>query len=132
MPSSTAVTPLSASHRLAGAARMWDDSSENETRRHLGAAFPISDHRSFGSGDPAVFELDDPVPVFRVFLGVRHLNDRRALAVQFLEQFHYFTALARVQVARGLVGENELRPRDHRPSHAHELLLSTRKLPRIK
>ena len=28
---------------------MWDDSSENETRRHLGAAFPISDHRSFGA-----------------------------------------------------------------------------------
>ena len=56
------------------------------------------------------------------------LNDGGALIVQLLEEVHDLLALTRVQVARGLVGQNQLRLGDNGPRHSHELLLSARKL----
>ena len=51
----------------------------------------------------------NPVPERRIRFRVRHLNDGRARLVQFLEHFHDFLGLARMQVA-GLLGckENEI------------------------
>src|SRR5262245_347156 len=92
----------------------------------------LAPNSTFGPGDPPVFELDDPIAVRRIRLRVRHLNDRGVRLIQLLEQFHDLAALARVQVARGLVGENELWFRDHRARDTNELLLSTRELPRIE
>jgi hypothetical protein len=54
---------------------------------------------------------------------VGDLDDRRALAVELLEQVHDRLALARVQVAGGLVCQQKLRIRDHRPGDADQLLL---------
>src|SRR6185503_6326309 len=63
-------------------------------------------HCAFGSRNPAVLQLDSPVAEFGIFLGVRHLDDRRAAVIELLEQLHDLATLARVQVARGLVGEH--------------------------
>src|SRR6266536_3158871 len=78
--------------------------------------------------DPAVAQVDDAVPVTRVHVGVRHLDDRRALVVEAPEQLHDLAALVGVQVAGGLVGEAHLRARHHRARHAHELLLASGEL----
>src|SRR2546425_7676940 len=44
--------------------------------------------RSASVRDPPVGHLDDPPPVRRVHVGVRHLHDRGALVVEPLEQLH--------------------------------------------
>src|SRR3954462_2800761 len=82
--------------------------------------------RTFASRDPAVFQLDDSIAELRVLFGVRDLDDRRAFVVQLLEQLHDLAALARVQVAGGFVGQNELGLGDHGPRDADELLLTAR------
>src|SRR5438128_925327 len=58
--------------------------------------------------DPAVGELDDPVAVGGVGLGVRDLDDGRAGGVEPLEELHDLAPLAGMEVARRLVGEDEL------------------------
>ena len=50
----------------------------------------------------------------------------------FLNSSMISLALARVQVAGRLVGENDLRVRDHRARHGDELLLAARELVRIE
>src|SRR5207253_9483101 len=82
--------------------------------------------------NPAVFELHDPIAVGGVCLGVRDLNDGRAGLVEPLEHFHDLFALARMQIARGLVSQNQFRIRDHSASNANELLLASGKLWRIQ
>src|SRR5262245_19335210 len=78
--------------------------------------------------DPAVLHLDDPVSIAGVRLRVRDLDDGRALAVELREQLHDLLGLARVQVPRGLVREDDLRARHDGPGHRHELLLAAREL----
>src|SRR5438552_2035981 len=73
--------------------------------------------------DPPVPQLDDPMAVLGVFLRVRHLDDRRAGSVEALEQLHDLAPLTGVQIASRLVGENELRLRNHRPCDTDQLLL---------
>src|SRR5262245_37540584 len=82
--------------------------------------------------DPAVADLDDPVAVRRVDVGMGHLDDRRPRVVELLEQLHDVAPLIRVEVPRGLVGEDQLRLRDDGARDAHELLLAARELARIE
>src|SRR5690348_5226338 len=84
--------------------------------------FTSASNSPLGAGDPAVLELDDAIAVARVLFRVRHLNDRRALGVEALEQLHDLAALARVQVAGRLVGENQLRLGDHGARDTNKLL----------
>src|SRR5688572_18548906 len=83
-----------------------------------------------GGVQPAVLQLDDPVAVAGVLLRVRHLDDRGAFLVQLREELHDLPRLRRVEVAGGLVGEDQSRLRDHRARDAHELLLSAGELTR--
>src|SRR5947207_531467 len=48
--------------------------------------------------------------------------------VQLSEQFHDFAALTGVQIARRLVGQNDLRVRDDGPRDGDQLLLAAREL----
>src|SRR5438067_12084579 len=83
------------------------------------------------SYDESVAQLDDPIPVGRIHIRVRDLNDRGALAIQRLEHLHDLLPLIGVQVARRLVGQDQFSIRDHRARNADELLLPARKLARI-
>ena len=67
-----------------------------------------------------------------VGLRVRDLDDRRAGVVQLLEELHDLAALARVQVAGRLVGEDDLRVGDDRARDGDELLLAAGELVRIE
>src|SRR5215469_2963837 len=59
---------------------------------------------------------------------MRDLNDGRAGIVEPFEKLHDFVALRGVQVAGGLVGENQFRIHDHGASDTYELLLPAGKL----
>src|SRR6266849_5569700 len=76
-----------------------------------------------GLDDPAVRELNDAVAVSGPGIVVRDLDDGGALLVQMFQQVHDHFALARMQAAGGLVGENQLRIADHRARHRDKLLL---------
>src|ERR1700722_3386992 len=78
--------------------------------------------------DPAVGQLDDAIPVGGPFVVVGHLDDGGAVIVQLAQQIHNHLALAGVQAAGGLVGENELGTADHGAGHGHDLLLTSGKL----
>src|SRR5690349_12025324 len=80
--------------------------------------------------DPAVLEVDHAVGVERVLVGVRHLDDRRPLRVQGLEELDDLARLAGVQVARRLVGEEERGAGDDGAGDANELLLAAGELAR--
>src|SRR5437867_10283818 len=82
--------------------------------------------------NPAVAQLNDAFAVRSVFLRVRDLNDGHAVVIEFPKQLHDFFALARVQVSRRLVGEQQLRFGDDRTRNADQLLLSAGKLTRIQ
>ena len=72
------------------------------------------------------------MPEGRVLLRVRDLDDGRPLGIQLPEQLHDLAALRRMQVAGRLVGEDELRLRDHRARDTDELLLPAGELARIE
>src|ERR1044072_2788071 len=59
--------------------------------------------------DVAVAQLDDAIAERGVRFRVRHLDDRRALLVEALEQFHDLLALRGVQVDRRLVTQGDRR-----------------------
>src|ERR1700722_6338689 len=77
---------------------------------------------------PSVLQIDDAVAVGGVGFRVGDLHDGGALLIQPLEKLHDFFALAGMQVAGGLVRQNQLGARDHRARHGHKLLLATGKL----
>src|SRR6266849_1891956 len=77
---------------------------------------------------PAVLELNNSMTIHGVALRMRDLNDGGAPVVEALEELHDFIALRGVQVAGGLVGEDELGILDDRAGDAHELLLAAGKL----
>ncbi len=78
--------------------------------------------------DPAVEKVDDAVGVARVALRVGDHHDGGALVVQLGEQVHHLLAVLGVEVASGLVGEDELGVGDHGAGDGHALLLSAREL----
>src|SRR5713101_1343713 len=77
---------------------------------------------------PAVLELNKSMTIHGVALRMRDLNDGGAPVVEALEELHDFVALRGVEVAGGLVGEDELGILDDRASDANELLLAAGKL----
>src|SRR4051812_47149294 len=99
-----------------------------EARRQSEAATALA----IRSYNKAIAKLDNPIPIRRVHIGVRHLDDRPPLLVQTLEHLHDFFALIRVEIPRGFIRKNQLGVRDHRASNTHELLLTARELARIK
>ena len=78
--------------------------------------------------DVAVEEVDDAVGVARVALRVGDHHDGGALLVELGEQVHHLLAVLAVEVAGGLVGEDELGVGDHGAGDGHTLLLSARQL----
>ena len=60
------------------------------------------------------------------------LHDGRPLGVELREQLHDLAALAGVQVAGRLVGQNQLRLGDQGARHPDELLLAPRQLARVE
>src|SRR5215213_5677268 len=82
--------------------------------------------------DAAVLEDDDAVGVGRDVRLVRDEDERDAsLAVEALEDVHHLDRGARVERARRLVGEDELRVVDERARNRHALLLAARELVRV-
>ena len=60
---------------------------------------------------------------------VGHCQQRRAVGFDVLkQQFQDLSLVARIQVARCLVGEHQPRPRREGPGHGHALLLADREL----
>src|SRR6266567_2230828 len=82
--------------------------------------------------DPPVYKVYDSVPVSCPVLVMGHLNDRGSLVVQLLEQLHNLLALAGVQVACGLIRQDQLWVGDHRTCYRDKLLLATRELAGVK
>src|SRR5205085_5607333 len=74
----------------------------------------------------------DAVAAGGVLLGVSDLYDGRALVVEALEEFHYLAALARMEVAGGLVREYELRAVYDGARERDELLLTAGELIRVE
>src|SRR5216117_2376133 len=62
---------------------------------------------------PSIKQIDELVTVGRIDLGVGDLHDSCALVVQALEKLHDLSALTRVEIAGGLVGENQARIGDN-------------------
>ena len=56
-----------------------------------------------------VEEVDGALSAGGVFLGVCHHDDGGAFGVEFLEELHDLLSVLGVEVAGGLVGEDELR-----------------------
>ena len=79
--------------------------------------------------DPAVLERDDALSVERNIGLMRHHHDADAFfAIQPLEDRHDLDAGARIERARGFVGQNDLRIVDQAPRNRHALLLAAGKL----
>ena len=80
--------------------------------------------------DHAVAHVDDAVRGAGEILVVRHDDDRRAVAIHLREQLDHLGAGLRVELARGLVGEQELRRVGQRARDRDALLLAARQLRR--
>ena len=76
----------------------------------------------------SVEEVDDAVGVTGITLRVGDHHDGGALLVQLGEQIHHLLAILGVEVAGGLVGEDELGVGHHGTGDGHALLLSAREL----
>ena len=61
---------------------------------------------------------------------MRDLHDGHAFVIEFAKQLHDLFTLARVQISRGLVGEQKLRFSDDSARNANQLLLAAGKLTR--
>src|SRR5438132_10359162 len=57
--------------------------------------------------DPSVFQLDDAVTKRRIRFRVRYLNDSSSLLVQPAKQLHDLFGLAGMQIAGGLIRQNQ-------------------------
>jgi hypothetical protein len=67
-----------------------------------------------------------PEPRRRDIRLVRDDDDRDSLAAELLEDAHDIETRARVEVARGFVGQDQPRPRHERTGNGHALLLASR------
>ena len=61
-------------------------------------------------------------------LRVGHLDDRGPSFIELPEELHDFFRLIGVKIARGLIGQDELRFVDHRARYTYQLLLSAGQL----
>src|ERR1051325_505947 len=77
---------------------------------------------------PAVAKLDGLSAVGCPSFVMGHLNDGCPFLIQLLEQFHDLPALVRVQVAGGLISQNQSRFGDDGASDSDELLLAAGEL----
>src|SRR5438105_3557571 len=73
--------------------------------------------------DPPVEEMDLARRVSRVFRVVRDHADRRARCVELAKKRHHRVAVLRIEIAGGLVGEEDQRIAGHRARHGDALLL---------
>src|SRR5271165_4236687 len=78
--------------------------------------------------EPSVAELDNARAVLRVLFRVGYLDDGRALFIQPLEQLHDLLSLCGMQIAGGLIGQQQARLVNDRARDADQLLLATRQL----
>ena len=78
--------------------------------------------------DLAVEQVDRARCVGGVVLRVGYHYDGRALLVQFGQQIHDLFAVLRVEVAGGLIGEDQLRVRNDGAGDGDALLLTSGKL----
>src|SRR6185503_3130857 len=81
-------------------------------------------------GEPAVRQLDAAVGQQADAGRVRHRDHGVTLRVQLFEQRQHLALVRLVEVAGGLVGEQQPRLVDERARHAHALLLAARELGR--
>ena len=94
-------------------------------------ATPAAASRSTAVLDhPAVEEVDGAVGVAREARVVGDHADGRARAVQLAQQLHHRVAVLRVEVAGGLVGEQDRGLAHEGAGHRHALLLTARELAR--
>lgn len=63
--------------------------------------------------DLAVKQVDDAVGHFGIVGVMGHHDDSGTVLIELGEQTHHFGTVLRVEVTRGLVGEDELRTEDH-------------------
>ncbi len=78
--------------------------------------------------DPAVIEVQPPIGQTPRRFIVRHHHDRPPLRVKIAQQLEHDPLILRVEVARGLVREDDLRIVHQRPRDRHPLLFAARKL----
>src|SRR5882762_1337894 len=84
------------------------------------------------SYDPAVAQLNDPLPVRRIFLRMRHLDDCHSLFIQSSKQLHDFFALAGMQISSWLIRQQQFGRGNDSAGYPDELLLAAGELPRIQ
>src|SRR5437773_12333943 len=115
--------------------------SSGMTRSDRGTASHLANVRSRGlcsanwragrgvvSHNPSVLQLDNTAPIGGVSFRVRDLDDGCAGVIQPLEKLHDLFALCGVQIPSRLVGQDQLRTKDHRARHSDKLLLAAREL----
>src|SRR5262249_28394700 len=78
--------------------------------------------------EPAVGHVEGASSVGGVVCTVRHLDDGGAFGIETTEERHDFRRLLGVQVAGGLVGQEQAGLVDDGPGHPHQLLLSAGEL----
>src|SRR6202042_1459974 len=78
--------------------------------------------------DLAVAEANDPAGVVRDLALVRDQDDRPALVAEALEDRQHLPGRCRVEIARGLVGEDQRWVGHQRAGDRHTLLLAARQL----
>src|SRR5215471_717333 len=121
----TTVKPLAfSSNRSASTTSGWSSAT-----RMRGWA---SDTRLLLVPEPAVGHVEGASSVGGVVCTVRHLDDGGAFGIETTEQRHDFRRLLGVQVAGGLVGQEQAGLVDDGPGHPHQLLLSARELGGVK
>ena len=82
----------------------------------------------FFGDEPAVGQLNDAIAAGGVFFGMGDLDDGGAGFIEFLEELHDLVALDGMEIAGGLIGEDELGILDDGAGYADELLLAAGEL----
>ena len=117
----TATPMLKPNSRNSAAPRLEREVADGEER---------GSSRALVADDRAVAHVDDALRGAREILVVRDDDDRRAVGVQPLEQRDHLGAGARVELAGGLVGEEQRRPVGERARDGDALLLAAGQLRR--
>src|SRR5687768_11410165 len=129
-------TPISAKKLFSFCAQIWPRARRIPSR--VLTRVPASMRRAGRDGlaaahvarDDAVAQRDHTVRVLGDVVLVRHDDDGLTVVMQFLEDAHDVLARGRVEVARGLVGEDDRGLVDERARDRDALPLSARQLGR--